>query len=160
MDKNRKIELLNIVESTKKKLEHYESQSFIGFLASSSKTFYLSGKSKEEYTKLLYFSIKQAEQVINGGKAGNEGYKRFIEQELRIVKSGEKIEMCNKDFSKMNMEEFAYIFGWLRRTVTQENIGNSKFQDKRKQNHHYAKKTYSGESWTGGNNVFDKIFKK
>lgn len=167
MEKNRITELLNIVETTKKKLENYDSQTFVGFLANSSKTYYLSGKSREEYIRLLYFSTKQVKQVINGGKAGNEGYTRFIERELRISKVGERISVEDERFAKMNMEELAYVFGWLRRTVADTTKSSNKKQGNYNQNSYQKKyqsnnkaKTYSGEQWGGGNSAFDKIFKK
>lgn len=175
MEKNRKGELLKQIELLRQKLEHYESQAFFGFLSSSSKTYYLQKRSVEEYIKFIYYTTLQTKQINTGGKASEEGYKKFIKEELKITKSGEKVTIGNPIFKTMNMEELAFVLGWLRRLAPEKDkkqSSNNRTDNRRNKNGNYISsrnndyhknkkesKTYSGEEWHG-NNVFEDFFGK
>lgn len=129
MDKQRKKELLKLVKQLEDKLKHYEGRSFVSFLANSSKTYYLQQRPAEEYMELLFFRKAQAKQILGSGNAGAEGYKKFIEEELRLTKAVNKVIIGNHEFAKMNIEEIAYVFGWLRRVTVEDDDKKSKGQD-------------------------------
>ncbi len=186
MEKQRKEELLKIVAKFEKKLEEYASTSFIGFLATSSKTYYLEKRPVEEYFRFMFYSGIQAKQYLGAGNAGTESYKKFLKEELKLTKRNETIIVNSTQFASMNMEEIAYVFGWLRRVVVDqdkksnpnknkgtswnntrsrnENYSNSnKLKDKRnRQNQNTRSIVYESKEEVHGNDIFDlsKLIKK
>ena len=163
MNKERKIQLLSLTEELRKKLERYETQSFLSFLSTSSKTYFLKAKASEEYFRLLFFTGQQTRQALNGGKAMEESYKRFIKEELQITRSGELIRVGNPRFSQLQMEELAYLFGWLRRLFTEKEQNKGQNNEWNKERNKGRMSQSNTKSWSYKEepqemNAFGKFF--
>lgn len=141
MEKTQKTKLLKYCQELYKKISEYDSQSFVSFLATTSKHYYQQLQDKEAYYKFLFYANKQKSNPIDKEKAKDRSYEKFIHEILGIKMQADAITIQDKMFEELSMQEIAYTFGWLRRIVdskVDKNESKGKIEKKSKERKKYS----------------------
>ena len=126
MDTERKKELLRYCKALIVEIKQYDSTSFIGFLANTSRYYANQNKHIEEYYQLIYQAMNSKSQVIGGDGAATRSYKKFLKEQLKLSISGRVIDIGDTEFKRLTLDEVAYVFGWLGRLVATDKENNKK----------------------------------
>ncbi|ADQ42016.1 hypothetical protein Calkr_2593 [Caldicellulosiruptor acetigenus I77R1B] len=114
-----KKELLEIAKKIKSELSSSNS-SFISDIVSFIIASKIEKNSKEEQLKrfleFLWFCTKNP-NVLGGGNTKKNGFKKFIEDYLKLKKENGNFILGNGDFSCLDIDDLFFVFAWAKRVV-------------------------------------------
>ena len=117
-----KQELLSCAESAAKYISDGSDKNSIGFISFIEDMIKVVDAKKDPNDRdpaplyrILYNVKNSSMDVLGGGKSLKQSYVNFIDFFLQVSKVSDEYRPANKEFAELDLDELAYVFGWIRR---------------------------------------------